>query len=176
MDRTTLGNRPATLQPRMKIEDFIADGHHVRVSLKLVERQATDLSVIPSLMISAQAFEVNADGYNITGPDGRPSRTPESMHSVIATSLGDTHTLNPGWVRIVGDYDNETFEQSAVFANGKPAGEPDWETNPTGQHFDTFTGVGYRWAEGETLTVARGKVEEMLNIIRNSAPLAGIDF
>lgn len=176
MERTTLGNRPATLPPRMKIEDFAAEGHHVRVSLKLIERQATDLSVLPTLMISAQAFEVNADGFNITGPDGRPSRTPETMHSVIASSLGDTHTLNPGWVRIAGDFDRDTFEQSAVFANGKPTDEPDWEANPTGQHYDTFTGKGYRWVEGETLGVARAKVDEMLNIIRNSAPLAGIDF
>lgn len=173
MERATLGNRPTTQAPMSRIEDFVVDGTHVRVSLKLKPGPSDDIHII-----DAQAFEVDANGINIPAPDGRPSRTGSTGHTVQASSLGDTHTLKPGWVRIVGDYDASTFEPTAARAMGKPVAgvEPDWESNPTGQHFDTETGIGYRWDEGENLRVARGKVQELLALLRNSAPIAGIDF
>lgn len=173
MERVTLGNRPATLPPRCKIEDFLHDGKYVRVSLKL--REGT---VENHFILDAQAFEVDANGLNVVGPDGRPSRTSNSGHTIETTSIGDTHTLNPGWVRIVGDYDANTFEPTAVRGTGgKPTEEPEISTNPTRQFYDTDSGIGYRWDdEGESLRICKSKVLEMCNIIRNSAPLAGIDF
>lgn len=172
MQTITLGNRPAALAPRTRIVDFQADsGLRARVSLKLREGVDAD-----KLMIDAQAFEVDANGVNVIAPDGRPSRTPSTEQMVLASSLGDTHTLNPGWVRIVGDYDETTFDATATRAAGKPTAEPDWQTNPNGQHYDTATGIGYRWSEGETMRIAKGKVDELANIVNNSSAIAAIDF
>lgn len=170
MERITLGNRPAVLPPRTKIEDFSEDDKYIRVSLKLVEAGAD------KMMIDAQAFEVDSAGTLLSGPDGRPSRTPGTGHMIMPSSLGDTHTLSPGWVRIVGDYDANTFEPTATRGDGKPVTEPDLIENPTGQYFDLLTGIGYRWEEGETIRIARGKVTELMNILRNSAPISGIEF
>jgi len=172
MQNITLGNRPATLAPRTRILDFQTDaGMRARVSLKL--REGADSE---KLMIDAQAFEVDANGVNVIAPDGRPSRTPSTEQMVQASSLGDTHTLNPGWVRIVGDYDETTFEASAPRGTGKPTAEPDWTTNPEGQYYDMASGIGYRWSEGETLRIAKGKVAELANIVSNSSAISGIDF
>lgn len=170
MERITLGNRPANLPPMTRIEDFQHDGRNVRVSMKLLQSDGE------KLIIDAQAFEIDADGAYIAGPDGRPSRTRGLQSVVQASSLGDTHTLNPGWVRIVGDYDGNTFEPSAPRGEGKPTGEPDWQANPTGQFYDTASGIGYRWDEGETLRIAKARAEELCNIARNSSPLAGVEF
>lgn len=169
MKSVTLGNRPVTLAPRTKIEDFEDDGKYVRVSLKLRETTTDNIE------IDAQAFEVDANGFFVAAPDGRPSRTRGTVHLVNASSLGDTHTLKPGWVRIVGDYNRETFEKSAVFAPGKPTQKPD-DTNPTRQHYDTDTGIGYKWSRGETNGIARAKAKEMIELGNNSAPIAGMDF
>lgn len=172
MERTQFGNRPAQLAALTKIEDFITDqGLRVRVSLKLVQSNVPD-----HLLIDAQAFEVDVNGYAVTAPDGRPSRTPNTQHSIVSSSLGLTHTLHPGWVRVVGTYDEASFEATAPRGVGKPVAEPDWDTNPTGQYYDTQTGIGYRWVEGEVLRIARGKVEEMERIVRNSGALSGISW
>lgn len=160
MNETTLGNRPDPLAPLTRIVDFNADGVFVRVSLRL--RQ----SAPATLTIDAQAFEVDASGAYVSGPDGRPSRTPESTHSVSTSGLGDTHTLSPGWVRKVGTYTAQDFELQAQ-PESPEAGD---------EYFDPATDTAYRWDEGETLRIARGKADEMLRIRANSAPLAGISF
>lgn len=170
MERITLGNRPESLQPRTRIEDFSHNGVNARVSLKLVEAGGD------KLLIDAQAFEVDSNGSYKFAPDGRPSRTPGTSHMVMASSLGDTHTLNPGWIRIVGDYDAGTFESTAARGEGRPVSEPEWATNPTGQYYDNTSGVGYRWDEGEVLRIAKGKVTELMNIVANSGSISGIEF
>lgn len=170
MDHVTLGNRPATMPPRTKIEDYQDGATYVRVSLKLLA-PSTD-----SLTLDAQAFQVDATGAIVAGPDGRPSRTPGTQHSVITSSLGDTHTLAPGWVRVVGDYTAESFEPDAPRGSGRPTAPPA-VGDTTGMYFDTATGIGYRYdADGETGRIARGKVDEMLRILANSDALAGLDF
>lgn len=171
MKAVTLGNRPTTLAPRVRIEDYEEDGKFFRVSLVLRESRNDD-----NVEIDTQAFEVDADGRFVTGPDGRPSRTSGNSNVVAASGLGDTHTLKPGWVRIVGDYNQENFEPTATFGPGKPTAKPNFETNPTGQHYDTETGIGYRWERGLIQDLARERVKDMNRIRANSAPLAGIDF
>lgn len=167
----TLKNRPATPAPRTRLYDFQEDDVLVRVSLRLQEAQESG-----NLTIDAQAFQVDAEGQYMAAPDGRPSRSPGSKHVLHTSSLGDTHSLHPGWVRIVGDYDAATFEKTATRSAGRPVEEPDFETNPTGQHFNESTGVGYRWSQGEAYAIALGKAEELLRIVKNSAPLSGLDF
>lgn len=174
MNLTTLGNRPDPLAPGVRVVDFDAgDGAFIRVSLKKLEALADRLT------ISAQAYQVNASGVPLNGPDARPSRTQDTSHVIDITGFyGDdrTHTLDPGWVRVVGTYDEASFEASAPRGTAIPATEPDLETNPTGQFFNTATGKGYRWDEGEALRIARDKASEMKSIIAGSAIIAGIEF
>lgn len=172
MERKTYANRPAKLAARVRIEDFLSDkATPTRVSLKLRESESSD-----RLILDAQAFQVTDTGRFVAGPDGRPSRTPGTAQTIATSGLGDTHTLHPGWVRIVGDYNESTFEKSATFGPGRPIDPPNFATNPTGQHYDTDTGIGYRYEEGLVLKIARDKVEELDRVLANSAPLSGIDF
>lgn len=172
----TLGSRPDPIAPKVTIYDFECDcGSLVRVSMKLesVERD--------EIKISAQAYEIDADGRFLNAPDGRPSRTEGTEHNVQKSGLGSaaapgTHTLNPGWVRVVGDYDIETFDQSAPRGEGVPQGEPIWDVNTAGKYYDTATGIGYRWDKGEKVRIAHGKVDELLSIIANSNVLSDIEF
>jgi hypothetical protein len=174
MKRVTLGNRPVAVQPGTRTEDFDTGvGNFVRVSMKKVEAQSDRLT------LSAQAYQVNAEGSYVPGPDGRPSRTQDTTHSINITGFyGEdrTHTLDPGWVRVVGDYDEANFESTALRGTAIPVGEPDWATNPTGQFFNTATSKGYRWDEGEALRIARSKAGDMQSIIDGSSIIAGIEF
>jgi hypothetical protein len=174
MEITTLGNRPETLAQRTRILDFdLGDGNFARVSLKQTDVQPDRLT------LSAQAYQVDAQGNILFGPDGRPSRTQDTSHVINITSfIGQdrTHTLDPGWVRVVGDYDGDTFEPTAPRGEENPTDEPDWEENPTGQFYNTDTGIGYRWDDGEALRIARGKAADMQSIVAGSALIAGIEF
>lgn len=170
MERITLGNRPASIPATTRIEDFLHDGIRVRVCMDLL-RGPDD-----TLIIDAQAFEVDAAGAFVSGPNVRPSRTRGLQTTVQASSLGDTHTLSAGWVREVGTYTADSFAPYAPRGEGKPTAEPDWQANPSGQYFDTAAGIGYRWDEGEALRIAKARAEELCNIVRNSSALAGLGF
>lgn len=69
-------------------------------------------------------------------------------------------------MRKVGTYTAQDFELQAQ-PESPEAGD---------EYFDPATDTAYRWDEGETLRIARGKADEMLRIRANSAPLAGISF
>lgn len=161
---TTLGNRPAQLAPNTRLQDFSEGGDFYRVSLRL--RQGTKPDVFH---LDGQAFAVDASGVNLVGPDGRPSCTDESGQTIIASSLGDTHTLDPAWVRKVGDYTAADF---AVTGQGAPTGTGD----AGDEYYDTDSGIGYRWDEGEALRLARGKVDELKRRLANFNVIAGISF
>ena len=95
------------------------------------------------------------------------------MHTLNASGIGDTHTINPAWTRIVGDYTRQTFNQQATFAEGKPTVDG---VNYGDQYFDELTGIGYVWNKGEALGIAEAKAEEMKRIVRNSPQISGLDF
>lgn len=164
-----LPNRPATMPPRTRIYDFdCGDGVLARVSLRLVSDGNTS-----HISIDAQAFEVDEIGLPLWAPDGRPSRTPGTLHTLSASGIGDTHSISPAWTRIVGDYTRETFNQQATFAEGKPTVDG---VNYGDQYFDELTGIGYVWNKGEALGIAEAKAEEMKRIVRNSPQISGLEF
>lgn len=163
MERTTLKNRPVALAPMTRLEDFTDGKGFVRVSLTLRQGDAEQLT------IDAQGFEVDGKGANVIAPDGRPSRTPGTQHTVMASALGDTHTLNPDWVRIVGTYTAADFTATGTGKPSKPGTDGD-------EYFDTASEIGYRWDEGEVLRIARGKADEMGRIRSNSRQIAGLAF
>jgi len=162
----TLGNRPATLPPRTRIRDYSSADHFVRVTLKLVDPQPD------RIVIDAQAFAVDARGVFLTAPDGRPSRTPSSAHVIIASALGDTHTLNPGWVRVVGDYTEATLPADVPRASGRPTDPP----ASNRQCFDSDTGTLWRWDAGELARIETAKAQELLAILAHSGAISGLEF
>lgn len=167
MQTVTLGNRPATIAAMTKLVDFSDGDTHIRVSVRLLNTDKPD-----TLVLDAQAFQVDAAGAMVCADDGRPSRSPGSQHTVAMSSLSDTHTLKGGWVRDTGAYTAENFGPDAVHGSGKPGDSAD-AAQP---YFDDASGIGYRWDDGETMRVARGKAEELLRIIANSGALLGASF
>jgi len=165
---TTLGNRPDTLPPRTRISDYSSAGQSIRVTLKLVDPQPD------RIVIDAQAFAVDARGAFLTAPDGRPSRTPSSAHVIIASALGDTHTLTPGWVRVVGDYTEATLPADVPRASGRPTDPP--ASNPSGQIYDTQTGTLWRWDAGELAHIETAKAQELLALLAHSGAISGLEF
>lgn len=111
-------------------------------------------------VVEAQAFEVGAAGGLIAGPFGQASRTPGTQHIIVRSSLGDTHTVQPGYVRVVGDYDpinvGEEYERVAQNLTTK---------NETGKFFNTTTEIAYRWDDGELETIRQGKVKELATLL-----------
>lgn len=111
-------------------------------------------------VVSAQAFEVDAAGGLVAGPYGMSSRTPGTQHIIVRSSLGDTHTVQPGYVRVVGDYDalnvGDEFEKVEVNLTQK---------NETGKFYNTVTEIAYRWDNGELETIRQGKVKELSTLL-----------
>lgn len=165
MNPTTLGNRPSATVPQTKLLDFTSGDLNVRVSLRLLQSDKPD-----TITIDAQAFQVDGSGAIMCAADGRPSRTPGTRHTVSTSSLGDTHTLAPGWVREVGDYTAEDFGPDARHGRGLPQGD-----NAT-PYFDDDAGIGYRWSQGETAMIAESKVRELERIVANSGAILGASF
>jgi hypothetical protein len=123
-------------------------------------------------VVEAQAFEIDANGVLAPGPDGVASRTPGTQHTIARAALGDTATVQPGWVRVVGDYNatnvGEDFEQVATNLV---------QRNATGKFYNTTTGKAYRWDIGCLEEIRQGKAQELANILSqqgNALQLLGL--
>lgn len=132
----------------------LGDGRCARVVVTPVETRPD------RFVVEAQAFEIDTAGVLLPGPDGIASRTPGTMHSINRTELGDTATVQPGWVRMVGDYNDDTlpeeYERSAVALVGN---------NASGLYYNTVTGTAYRWDIGCLEQIRLGKAAELLSIL-----------
>lgn len=173
MQPIELPNRPTGLTPKNALLEYEYEGIKARVILTLDDTLKDN-----HLMISAQAYEMNEDGTFVQAPNGYPSRTPSSVHTVNSTSLGTKQvpkqaTLAPGWVLTLPP------NQTSVNADNLPEGCVAVETLPeTASVGDTVykDPYMYRWDEGIAVATAKSKVEELFNIIANSQPLSGLGF
>lgn len=138
-----------------------------RVVLEVQRRQSDRVEV------EAQAFEIDADKRLVVAPSGASSRTPGTTHVIeISGIAGGTHVLKPGWVRVVGDYTEDTIDPSIPHVTAKPT-EP---ANIGAQFYDTTTGIQYRYDQGMLETIRQGKCEEMAAILAQSDALAALDL
>jgi len=156
MKRVTLPTAPAT-----RCMEFERDGKFVRVLYRPVESQPD------RRVIAAQAFEMTADGNFAQIATGAPSRVQETQHTLNISSIGDTHTLLPGWVR----------EQVTASKEELPEGYVVMDTLPeTGNDGDLVfvDPIPYRWDKGMVQTVCETKAEQMFALIKNSEAL--LDF
>lgn len=121
------------------------------------------------ITIEAQAFEVDANGKFVAFNTGAPSRTNGSIHTINATGVGDTHTLVPAWVRVVGDYNADNLPAGATIASTLPA---------TGNEGDQVyvEPTLYRWDIGMIEAIMRNKAEQLAGLIRNSEQLKTFDL
>ena len=88
--------------------------------------------------------------------------------------MGDTHTLVPGWVRVVGTFDPEA-------PNGTPAALPEGtevvDSKPTSADPGAliwFNGNLHRWDIGAVERIVTAKAEELRGLLLNS--LGAQDF
>lgn len=155
------------LENPKSVQYILDDGLYGRVILEIQNRKSDRVEV------HAQAFQIDADGVLMSAPNGAASRTPGTDH-VIATSgvAGGTHVIRSGWVRVVGDYNNETVDESIPRVQAKPSAAGEIGD----QAYDTETGTLYRFDMGELERIRQGKCEELLAIIRQSEAMIDLDF
>lgn len=147
--------------PAKRAQDFELDNSKfARVIYKPVESRPD------RIVIEAQAFEVDAKGQFVAYETGEPSRTPSTTHTISVTGLGDTHTLDPGWVRVVGtfDFNAGSVPEGTTKVTALPA------TGEEGDHV-WYKEALYRWDKGVLLTILEGKAAELENLLKNSATL-----
>lgn len=170
MERITLPNAPTDLSPMDAALDYsFGDNKFARVILEMSQSD-NDMFII-----KAQAYEMDAAGNYAMAPKGYPSRTRQTTHTVAASSLGDTATLVPGWVRMAPPnkvnyaMDSESLPEGTQQLDALPA------TGNAGEHVmvgDTL----YAWNIGVARQVAQGKVEELEQTLRVSVPLSNMGF
>lgn len=168
MERTTLPNAPTGLSPMDAALDYsFGAGRFARVVLEMSDAQSDNFN------IKAQAFELDAAGNMVQAPKGYPSRTRQTNHTVARSSLGDTATLVPGWVRTVPasqtTVDATNLPEGTIIATALPA------TGTVGQ-FVYIDPTLYRWDAGVALQIAEGKIVELQAVLQNSAPLSNMGF
>lgn len=168
MKKIQLPNYPQSLPSHIDVRDFdLEDGRYVRVFMEL----DTEVKV-GHFHLSAQAYEMTADGNFVTAPNGYPSRTERTTHTVIASALGDTAQLDDDWVRHDGQVSPETVIE-LQHVDQRP-------TEPASEYgvlvWDTTHNHAWRWAEGFADGTARAKVQDMLAILASSTVRSGLGF
>lgn len=120
-------------------------------------------------MIEAQAFEVDANGNFVANVvNGMPSRTAGTIHVISISGIGDTHTLQPGWVRVVGTYHEENLPTGAVIGT-LPATGNVGDMVFTGEHL-------YRYDAGMLEGVLQTKANELAQLLRNSTAIGDFEL
>lgn len=172
MKKKTLPNAPARRFGDYELEGFTPP-RFARVIYQLIESKP-DRKVI-----EAQAFEVDALGALVPYETGAPSRTPGTTHTIAASGMGDTHTLAPGWVRVVPPSGTTwTLGDTAMPRNLPEGCEPVDalpEVGVEGQQV-FFNEQVMAWSLGVVETILRGKAEELAGILRNAEQLGDLNL
>lgn len=168
MERITLPNAPEGLSPMDAALDYsFDDGRYARVILEMSEGENDHFN------IKAQAYEMDTSGNYKQAPKGYPSRTRQTNHTVARSSLGDTASLTPGWVRVAPQsqqsYSALNLPEGAVVADELPA------TGTIGDMVYVEPTL-YAYSNGVARQIAEGKVQELRQVLQNSAPLSNLGF
>lgn len=166
-----LATYPASLPSHVEVRDVdMEDGTFFRVVMEL------DTAVkIGHLQISAQAFEMNADGTFKQAPNGYPSRSGGSIHTIPADALNDTVCMDDDWVRHT-PVSAETLDPVALGLD-VVEGRPTVSGTEYGQLvWDSARQHAWRWAEGFADSTARAKLQDVARVVRSSNVLSGFGF
>lgn len=174
MERITLPNAPVGLSPMDACLDYQyeIDGvpRYARVILEMSTGEQDHFK------IKAQAFEMDADGNYKQAPKGYPSRTKQSNHTVPESSFAaanKTATLAPGWIKL------PPSAGVNVNAESLPEGCTVEDELPVTGVIDQLVyvdGTVWKFDKGVARHTAEAKIEELINILANSAPLSNLGF
>lgn len=158
MNKITLANTP----PRG--QDYELNGKFARVIYVPKETNSDRVTV------NMQAFEIDANGAFVSGPNGAPSRTHATDHTITTSNLGDTHTLKPAWVREQRDA-NPTLaaEQNVDIVTQLPATAEIGDRVYKDPYF-------YMWVQGMIADNTDAKAAELFKLLANSAQLHAIQL
>lgn len=169
MQKTTLPNLPARRAVDFMLDEFDPP-RYARVIYSPQESRP-DRKVI-----EAQAFEVDATGNLVAFDTGAASRTQGTMHTISMTGMGDTHTIVPGWVRVVGVFNAESPQGSP---DALPEGTQVLSAKPASAAPGDLVLVGdtlFRWDVGALDRIVTAKAEELAGLLRNSAAAQDFDL
>lgn len=169
MNPITLPNRPSNMPNTQAIREYELDGIMCRVILALSAGMVDN-----HIEIKAQAYQMDEAGNFMSAPNGYPSRTTNTTHTVNTTGIAaKSATLLPAWLRTMPE------GATSVDAGSLPEGVEVVTTLPAtaevGErvYCDPYL---YRWDAGIVELTAIAKAEELFNIVANSAPLSGVGF
>lgn len=178
--RITTPNRPAA-PPMTAIEEIqLGPGLYCRV---VVTRGIVDPRSLPEgrpqadldnlVTLTKKAVQIDVDGNLVSQPNGLASGTRTTYENVDTTSIGDTHTWRPGWVRLPPpaaiNWHAGELPDGCVAAAAFP------EAPLIGDQVYIEPNV-YRYDAGIIAAAVDAKGDELLRIIANSAQLAGTEF
>ena len=171
MKKIELPSYPTNLPSHVEVRDFdMEDGTFFRVIMEL------DTTIkVGHLHMGAQAFQMNEDGSFFQAPNGYPSRSNSSVHTIPADALNDTICMDDGWVRHTMDagavLDPVALNLPTVTARpiepGTEYGQLVWDS--TANH-------AWRWQEGFADGTARAKLQDAARVVRSSNVLSGFGF
>lgn len=145
----------------------LGNGKFARVVVQVQNRRPDRVE------LEVQAFEVNSNGKLLEGPQGIASRTSGTVHTVELSGVAvGTHTLKPGWVRVVGTYDDASLPPEVARVTGKPT-EP---AAPGAKAYDPASGIQYSYSVGEVEGLRQAKCEELLAIVAQSSAIDDLDI
>lgn len=133
------------------------------------------------VVIEAQAFEVDAQGNLRSNPKtGAASRTSGTRHTISLSGVGDTHTVQPGWTRVVGNYSEVADQSMGMLPVPEDAIriEAGASLPPTGTDGAQAwkDGTLYRWSRGMVEDVMYGKAADLAGLLFNSNAVADFEI
>ena len=164
---------PTGLPENIEVRDFHEQdsGVYVRVVMEI------DLAVKAAhFHMTAQAWEMSADGSFKQAPLGYASRSNSTTHTVHQDTIGDTIEMDDAWVRHTGEVTAEMLNTMPRFDGrpnwrGEKYGDLVWD--PTAQG---GAGQAWRWQEGFADGTARAKATDLLRVLATSEMRSGFAF
>jgi hypothetical protein len=172
MKQIQLPSFPTDLPSTIEVRDFISDDRtYYRVVMELEATVRND-----HFHMTAQCFEMNADGTFVQAPNGYPSRSNSTTHTVHKDDLGDTVEVDDDWCRHTGEVTPEMLLELPRSAGrptdtGSSYGDLMWDESA-----QAGAGQAWVWREGFADSTARAKIENMQAILRTSSVRSGFAF
>lgn len=167
---TKLKTYPQNLPDDMDVRDYnLGGGKYARV---IMEASRDTYNGVTNFVLFGQAYELDKQGRMVQAPNGYPSRTSRTPHTVPESAMGLTIELEDAWVMFAGDFDPENPGDVAT-VDTKPEEPGDKYGETVWCEEDQCL---YRWTEGFADIVARVKLNDLLTVLKTSDLRSGFAF
>ena len=168
MKLISLPNQPTDLALTTEVRDYdLGDGKFCRVIMELSGSASPD-----HYELKAQCFEMNKDGGFVAAPNGYPSRSHTSTHTILKSELNKSLFMDDAWCVAAVQFD-PINPGDTVIGVGLPL-EPGTRYGQLA--YDESIQRVYMWKEGYADSTARAKVEDLRQVLASSAQLSGLGF